>query len=166
MNLTTQELLFRAGKEIVITWLDYNDIPRPIILRNNELVKARRSVREHLTVIGLQPETTLGHYYRSHIFINVLDTSLVGDDTAVETLAHEIGHYVFHQWQIQAQTWRECLRNTGLIDTVSEYTTEESFAETLRVFILRPRQLKRYWPARWRLLTYDLELRPLLGLMI
>jgi hypothetical protein len=169
MTYSTRDLLYQAGREVVLAFLDLNDIPHPAILRFTEVAKARRSVREHLTNgKKLHQTEDLGGYYRGHIFVNVPGTYLDGKYSAPEVLAHEVGHYILHAYEIQMPVWRGILRDCSwreYIDEEAEYTAEESFAETMRMFILQPRELRRRWPERWRVFTYDLELRPFPALM-
>ena len=165
MTYSTRDLLYQAGREVVLAFLDLNDIPHPAILRFTEVAKARRSVRDHLTNgKKLHQTEDLGGYYRGHIFVNVPDTYLSGKYSAPEVLAHEVGHYISHAYEIRMPVWRGILRDGILrgeyIDEEAEYTAEESFAETMRMFILHPRELRRRWPERWQVFTYDLELLP------
>lgn len=173
-HLTTQELFFRAGKEVTFAWLDYNDIPRPIILTYDEYRLASP------LVWYLKPGDRLewnrkGLYFCGHCFVNVEQTrtpSATGDwpgylvdDTAVGVLAHEVGHYVWHWLQLKTGPWRECLRG-GKRTGKFEYDPEEAWAETIRLFILNPVLLRAGFPRRWKWLTGpDIRLQPLPGLM-
>ena len=174
MTLATQELLFRAGKEIALAWLDHNDIPRPIILAYNQAHTASP------LVWYLKPGDRLewdkkGLYFCGYCFANVAKTrtpSAAGDwpgylvdDTALGVLAHEVGHYVWHWLQLKTEPWRECLRGDKCIGEF-ETDSEEAWAETLRLFILNPALLKAGLPRRWQwLIGPDIRLRPLPGLM-
>ena len=171
--MTTQDLLFHAGKEIAFAWLDYNDIPRPIILAYDEYRLASP------LVWYLKPGDRLewdceGLYFCGHCFVNVDRThtpsptgdwpGYLVDYTAVGVVAHEVGHYVWHWLQLQTGPWRECLSRklTGKFET----NPEEAWAETVRLFILNPVLLMAGLPRRWKWLTgQDIRLRPLSGLM-
>ena len=174
MILTTQELLFCAGKEIVNLWLDHNDIPRPIILRYDEHRLASPLVWYQKPGDRLEWDKK-GLYFCGHCFVNVEQTctpSAIGDwpgylidDTAMGVLAHEMGHYVWHWLQLRIGSWRECLggkRRTGKFES----DPEEAWAETIRLFILNPALVKAGLPKRWAFITGpDVRLRPLPQLM-
>ena len=85
------------------------------------------------------------------------------DRTAAGVVAHETGHYVSDQLKVNrsvnAQRWLDIL-NVEKPLTGYEPTPEESFAETMRVYILNPHLLMCGRPMRHRFIQHTLRLSP------
>ena len=167
-----RELLYLAGREIVFTWLDHNDIPRPIVLTYGDAGLASPLVWERRPGDRLEWDKK-GLCFCGHVFVNLVSMceSAAGDDwpghlvddTAIGVLAHEVGHYVWHWLQLRTAPWSPAAaggRRIGRYDYRGD--PEEAWAETIRLFILNPALLKAGLPRRWRWLTGpDIRLRPL-----
>lgn len=88
-------------------------------------------------------------------------TGYKADITPAGVLAHEIGHYI--DWSVnwsygKTMNWKKS-------KAVSSYepNDQESFAETMRLFILNPDLLKQGSPDRYQYLTKFLKFKPVIS---
>ena len=174
--ITTRELIYLTGREIVFAWLDHNDIPRPIVLTYDDAKLASPLVWDRRPGDRLERDKK-GLYFCGHVFVNVANMRKptaggdwpghLVDDTAIGVLAHEVGHYAWHWLQLRAASWLPAVidgRRIGRYDYRGD--VEEAWAETIRLFILNPALLRTGLPRRWRWLTgQDIRLHPLPRLM-
>lgn len=80
------------------------------------------------------------------------------DRTPVGVLAHEIGHYVdhVHGYVSNSPDWQNAIRGSK----VSSYepNASESFAESMRLYILNPELLRAIAPRRHEFMAVNLDL--------
>ena len=83
------------------------------------------------------------------------------DRTPIGVVAHEVGHYVDHKMgRPSARLEKAFLAKKGAVSGY-EPNNSESFAESMRLFILNPDLLKQANPIRYEFLRKELGLRPL-----
>lgn len=182
----TKEALYQEGLRLARKFLKVNRIPEPAFYTYEEALAGAQSLIEtypfrllHKVANGPLVGTKTGLYTDSHIFVNVPVTawpvqkpqarswSWPGwktDRTAIGVVAHELGHYLEHYFQIMGQlsieecrgSWMDIIENhnkqyRSRKKQVSGYepVPSEAWAESCRLFILNPDLLQRGLPERY-----------------
>ena len=100
-------------------------------------------------------------------------TGYKADNTVAGVIAHEIGHHTWecrvrmedgrrHSWTAKslADYWAEHSAKEASVTSYGDTSTEEDFAETVKIFVLNPDLLRQGRPWRWSMLTDGFGLRP------
>lgn len=161
----SKQALFEVGQKTATEFLKQNGLAPPRFLARSLLTDRKPQgwygcgayLPRARTVI-VNPEacaTPSQGYARQWSF-----PGYIVDRTPVGVVAHETGHYVDHVlgYPSNSEQWRK-LAKTQPISSY-EPNPSESFAETMRVFILNPSFLKQFAPNRHGFVIGTLRLMP------
>jgi hypothetical protein len=181
---STQRELYEYAVRHCVDFLATNQIPGPIYFTYEDaftMPSDNRTFRMLYRLAGgpLQGTAT-GWYKDGYVFVNLPKCakpvanpfanrrSYPGnktDRTPVGVVAHETGHHVeaaLYGRRLtprHGETWRALIKKTKAISGY-EPVPSESWAETLRLFILNPDLLKQAVPARYNYVTQEAGLIP------
>jgi hypothetical protein len=175
--MNVRETLYLEGLRLALRFLKKNRIAEPVFMTYDEALSIRPTESTPLRLLakvsgGPAVGSGTGLYSHGYVFVNVPATALPvekpgyrnwsypgwkTDRTAVGVVAHELGHYVEHQFQKEGrliygkhgELWREVIVKNRKRISGYEPVPSEAWAETMRLFILNPDLLRHAIPARY-----------------
>ena len=161
--MTTKQDLYWQGRKLCEKFCEENDIEDPdytiVSNRTRNGNSGRYIIHSMELIVWVEncaaPVTNPGNRRWSY-------PGYKTDRTPYGVICHELGHHVWCDMVGHPEMQRMWAAKARATKKVSSYepSKEESFAETMRLFLTNPDLLRRAFYPRWEYLTAGLELIP------